>query len=226
LGAQFAKNVSFANTRFNRRAVFNENRKPGNDFDGAIFLGDVSFNESIIDKILLRGAKFSKNSRIFLDNCDYNMFDVNWEDIKDIIPYNGNSYLKLITNFRILGYFSDADECYYHYRDARRKEEDSNLSFQKLTDTLAWITCGYGVRPQNAVLLSILAILIFAGIYYKQSIRLINYRNSSLELDLKRKLFYDWLFPTFRSFSSSRNNFCILVPTTIGLSSAVRSDSR
>ena len=32
--------------------------------------------------------------------------------------------------------------------------------------------------------------------------------------------------PTFRSFSSSRNNFCIPVPTTIELSSAVRSDSR
>ena len=34
------------------------------------------------------------------------------------------------------------------------------------------------------------------------------------------------LIPTFRSFSSSRNNFCIPVPTTIESSSAVRSDSR
>ena len=32
--------------------------------------------------------------------------------------------------------------------------------------------------------------------------------------------------PTFRSFSSSRNNFCIPVPTTVESSSAVRSDSR
>jgi 5-methylcytosine-specific restriction enzyme subunit McrC len=34
------------------------------------------------------------------------------------------------------------------------------------------------------------------------------------------------IHPTFRSFSSSRNNFCIPVPATKGSFSAVRSDSR
>ena len=34
------------------------------------------------------------------------------------------------------------------------------------------------------------------------------------------------LYPTFRSFSSSRNNICIPVPAMIGSFSAVRSGSR
>ena len=80
------------------------------------------------------------------------------------VPFNGSVYLTLIRNFRNLEQFEDQDDCYYQYRT--EKQARSPKIFPKLFDRLAWISCGYGVRPSHTILLSVAIILLFMGIFW------------------------------------------------------------
>jgi uncharacterized protein YjbI with pentapeptide repeats len=239
-GARFSKNADFTEAKFESRALFNAKQIPTMPMDGAVFSGDMILNGSIIDKLMLHGSKFDENSSLFLDDCDYNILLVNWSEIKNNLVYkkedDGAIYLKLISNFNNRGYFSDADECYYQYRNERRNSEQSVLP--KTLDTLAWITCGYGVRPQYAIRLSIILILLFAGFYWMQpAAKNANASKSKsiidklylIAQDLKRRSIADlesWIFFSLRVFTfqskvervaGSRMKYVVALEGIIGL---------
>ena len=67
-------------------------------------------------------------------------------------------------NYRQLGWSSDEDECYYQYRTLEQTNKE--FGWSKAIDVLAWLSCGYGVRPGYAVIWSLLTILVFALIFW------------------------------------------------------------
>ena len=50
---------------------------------------------------------------------------------------------------------------------AIREGENRKINWSKLLDGLAWISCGYGVRPRYTVFLSCFFILLFAFLYWQ-----------------------------------------------------------
>jgi hypothetical protein len=73
-------------------------------------------------------------------------------------------YLALTKNFRNLEQFEDEDACYYQYR--KEKQARATSLIPKALDRLAWVSCGYGVRPSRTIMLSIMIILLFTGIFW------------------------------------------------------------
>ena len=135
------KRVNFMNSVFNGEAnfegetVFLEDA----DFKGAKFKGDVYFYSTDFKKmLLLRGANFNR------------LRVPSWSSIKDKIDCDGPAYLLLVSSFKKLEQFDNADDCLYDYREWRRtsndvsKEKRSNWS--KLYDFISHYSCGYGVR--------------------------------------------------------------------------------
>ena len=108
---------------------------------------------------------FEKNSKINLKDADFNRLKAHWDEIKDRVVFDPGVYLALIDNYRVLGWHSDEDDCYYEYRRLDQAEKGFGLS--KAVDVLAWLSCGYGVRPGYTVAWAISTILVFALIFWK-----------------------------------------------------------
>jgi hypothetical protein len=152
-GAQFRRYASFEGAQFRRYASFGGASFSGDaNFKGAQFDGDAYFME----------AKF--DGKLTLNNVRFSSIQIKWDTINDHLIYNEAIYLSLIKNFETLGYFRDADNCYYRYRQENQAREPSIGS--KLLDILAWISCGYGVRPVHTFALSLLVTLLFGILFW------------------------------------------------------------
>ena len=110
------------------------------------------------------GTAFRQGSRLYLAKADINRMIVSWSQIKDIISYDTAAYLALIKNYKDLGQGNDASECYYEYRYLNQAHKP--IGFSKFLDMVAWLTCGYGVRPHYALFCGMVIILLFAIIYW------------------------------------------------------------
>jgi hypothetical protein len=163
----FAEDVDFGSAIFNRNAIFKF----------AAFKGDGYFNNATF------------NGSLNLDRAKFSKVEVRFNSIEGHIAYNENTYLKLIENFKSLGWFNDADNCYFYYRTA--KQEQSELGWSKLTDTIGLITCGYGVRPGYTLLLSC-ALVIFFGLLYHlgKGIAGLNSNNLVAQISFPDALYY------------------------------------
>lgn len=115
-------------------------------------------------------AEFDRGSRISLKKSDLGRLEVGWSTIKELLLYDGAAYLSLVKNYRNLEWFEDADGCYYQYRRLSQSLkplfQERRLNWSKAFDMVGWVSCGYGVRPAYAVLLSALFIIIFAALFY------------------------------------------------------------
>lgn len=140
--AYFEEDAEFGAAIFDGDAIFNF----------AVFKGDGYFNSAIFNK------------KLNLDRTKFSKLEIKFESIKKPLVYNENTYLKLVENFKSLGWFSDADDCYFHYR--KSKQEQTGLGISKLVDTLAWLTCGYGVRPGYTLALSFSLVVFFGFLYW------------------------------------------------------------
>jgi uncharacterized protein YjbI with pentapeptide repeats len=149
------------------------------NFNGAEFSNDVNFELSSFDHVnltmedvkpihilRLSDASFENKSTISLKGTEYARLYVHWDSIKDAIIYNGEVYLTLVKNFKNIEYFEDADACYYQYRRERQSMR-SWLERAKYVDILAWLTCGYGVRPGYTLGLGFFAVLASAVYYWR-----------------------------------------------------------
>lgn len=177
-------NANFEWTHFNKSAkfwlsVFGDRA----DFRGAHF-GDIAdfYEVQFNNTADFWGAQFEKD--LFLADVSFKIFRIEWASIDNKLNCNGPPYLQLIKNFKDLEQFEDADSCYYQYRDWRRVTRP--LEWAKLTDYVAWLSCGYGVRWVNTLLSSIFVVLLF-GMYYESfslrgMLRIISIRNSNSDL--------------------------------------------
>ena len=191
--AVFDGDAEFSMAKFNRCesyfwwAEFSDNAY----FEGAVFIGGnsdfrkaefserVTFEKSIFyhTNLMLDGSKiyiltlsnanFENGTTISLAGTNYQRLYVHWDSIKNALVYNGEVYLTLVKNFRNIEYFEDADGCYYQYRRERQAIRSWGER-AKYTDILAWLTCGYGVRPGYTLGLGVFVVLVSA-IYYRKT---------------------------------------------------------
>ncbi|MDD1726949.1 MAG: hypothetical protein CG443_634 [Methanosaeta sp. ASP1-1] len=162
--SEFAGVANFSRASFATEANFSRARFNDADFGRARFERDFHLVNAKVYTLKLSDSLFTDGSSIHLKDFNFNRLAVRWNTISNHVPYNGSVYLTLVRNFRNLEQFEDQDECYYQYR--REKQARSHRSFQRLFDRLAWVSCGYGVRPSHTILLSLAIILIFTGIFW------------------------------------------------------------
>ncbi len=162
--AQFQGEANFSRAHFNTEANFSRARFSDADFGRARFRRSFHLSNAKVYTLRLSDAIFEKDSSIHCKDLNYNRIVVRWNSIRNNLPYNGSVYLTLIKNFRNLEQFEDEDDCYYQYR--KEKQARNTKAFPKLIDQLAWLSCGYGVRPSHTMLLSLALIILFTAIYW------------------------------------------------------------
>jgi len=198
-GSRFVKDASFNSAQFKERAQFmgaifcEDARFLGARFTEACDLTASEFHKNLsienarIYTMRLFKASFGCESRISLQGSDFDRLEVRWASVKDWLVYDGAVYLALMKNFRNLEWFDDADDCYFQYR--RKSQAEKRLysrkggapavNWSKLLDYLAWISCGYGVRPNYTVYLSIILIILFAGLFWTGDSIVVEHLNST-----------------------------------------------
>jgi hypothetical protein len=174
--ANFNDMAIFSNVNFDGPVFFNDSVfcsdanfdnaqfQAPTDISYAAFKGDLKMNSTKITRMLLDGSAFGNGSRLYLAKADINRLIVSWSQIKDILSFDTAAYLSLIKNYKDLGQSNDANECYYEYRYLNQASKP--IGFSKFLDTVAWLTCGYGVRPHYALFCGMVIILIFSLIYW------------------------------------------------------------
>jgi uncharacterized protein YjbI with pentapeptide repeats len=199
-GSNFSKNANFRRTIFLGYAIFRETTfssnvyigwasfRGGVVFEGATFSGYAEFEGATFSVFAnFKEATFSGYAN-FLGTTfsSYTEFKVaSFSGIADFCGANFSgdtgfdeaAYLALIKNYNALGWYGDASDCYYDYRNAVRKNWpaasapglDARLSslLDRLVDFLEWILYGYGVRPSFPIAWSALIILAF-GLFFRQ----------------------------------------------------------
>ena len=134
-------------------------------FQSARFDGDLNFKGGSISTLLFEKAALDTDSRIILNDTDFARFKAHWKDIADHVVWDPGAYLALVSNYHGLGWSEDEDDCYYQYRKLDQSQKGWGVS--KAIDVLAWLSCGYGVRPGYAVAWALLTILAFALVYWR-----------------------------------------------------------
>lgn len=116
------------------------------------------------ERCLWTKALLWSRSCISLDDSGITHLFVRWDTIKDHIAYNPSVYLFLVKSFKDSGQFSEADSCYYQYRDLSQKKKSWSVS--KIKDLLADFYYGYEVKPFRALRVWALAIGIAAILFF------------------------------------------------------------
>ncbi|MFZ3148957.1 MAG: pentapeptide repeat-containing protein [Methanothrix sp.] len=162
--AQFQREANFTRAHFAIDANFSRANFNDADFGRARFEKYFHLANAKVYTLNLSDAVFAEGSSIHLKDFNFNRIVVRWNSIKEHIPFNGSVYLTLTKNFRNLEQYEDQDDCYYQYR--KQKQALSHKTIPKLFDRIAWLTCGYGVRPSHTILLSVAIIFLFTGIFW------------------------------------------------------------
>ncbi len=173
----FAKEVNFNLARFSQAAYFSGAKFQGlalfgltkfddiTSFQSARFYDDINFKGGSISTILLDKAWFAGNSRIILNDTDFARFKAHWNEIETHVVWNPGAYLALVNNYHGLGWSADEDDCYYQYR--KIDQGHKRWGWSKVIDILAWLSCGYGVKPGYAGVWSLITIFLFSLVFWK-----------------------------------------------------------
>lgn len=186
-GSKFNSNANFAYSEFNGKAIFARSQfNSFADFSRTQFDNTTDFSESMFRKeIKFTDAKFGGftsfdvsqfkegaffenatfEDKLALTRTSYDELHIRWNSIKKGLFYDDTAYLKLIKNFKDLGYFEDYDNCYFQYRKDRRGQPWSLHPLEeparKFLDLLSEWSYGYGTRPVNPFVGSLLLIVLF-----------------------------------------------------------------
>ncbi|MBK5189965.1 MAG: pentapeptide repeat-containing protein [Methanosarcinales archaeon] len=159
----FRDDASFMYTTFSDDAEFWHTHFSGNAYFNSVkFRGNAEFTSAEFDEVDFSNTAFSQF--FLLHDADFKRIKVSWSSLKDLYSFDGPTYIKLIKNFREMEQFEDADGAYYQYR--RVSQANKNWSLSKLGDVVAWLTCGYGVKPGYAAACAVVTTIIFTPIYW------------------------------------------------------------
>jgi hypothetical protein len=150
VNAVFKGDANFMGVQFRNDADFEEAEFDGNAyFDNARFFGVALLEDTI----------FSGN--LSLKKANYDKLYIRWHNIKSF-DYDENSYLMLIENFKRIGFYDDANKCYFQYMmDYRNRQTFSGWAI-----STAWLLFGgYGVDMSWPFYSSLFIILAFGFIY-------------------------------------------------------------
>lgn len=166
ISSRFRAPTHFGTVNFSADAVFQLAQFDNlAHFIGSNFSGNLNLMSSKIANIKLENTTFTKDALILLKDSDFVKFQTHWNHIKNNLAYDGAAYLKLVKNYKDLEWFSDSDDCYYQYRTESQNMKSWGLS--RISDMLACISCGYGVRPFNPVYCSLALIIVSTGILWR-----------------------------------------------------------
>ncbi len=163
--SSFGGLADYGNVDFNKTAFFG-----GVKFTDLAYFANARFNRDLILEgarlysMQLDNATFSENSKINLNSTDFSKFVVHWDILQSRIVYNGAAYLALVKNYKSLEWFDEADECYYQYR--RIGQEQASWGWDKVSDIISWLSCGYGVRVSYTAFWCLFTILVFGIIFW------------------------------------------------------------
>ncbi len=164
-GATFNGKSDFSKSQFSKKAIFKGSYfKQDVNFMDSKFSGHLLFYETQFDKLAnLRRSNFDKKSKFFLQMIDFDTIYIDWDSIKSIYKkFDDKIYLSLIENYKARGFFEDADDCYYLYRNKRR----SGLSNPYyVADWILMALYGYGVKPLRP-LGGLLILLVASSLLY------------------------------------------------------------
>jgi hypothetical protein len=146
--------VNFQKTKFKGKASF-----LGSEFKNEADFSESQFNSSLV----FLGTRFY--GELYFNNVKFDKFSINWDSIRYKLISDEPGYISLINNFKKMGQFDDADSCYYEYREWKRNNWPAYELDEKIWDSLAWISCGYGVRWTHTIATGCFIILLF-GFYY------------------------------------------------------------
>jgi uncharacterized protein YjbI with pentapeptide repeats len=185
--ATFSGNANFKDATFSSDADFRKAEFIGNttfgeaEFNGNIEFGDARFeNETSFYRILFKRPAYFENCTIKslnLTKAEYSRLHLRWGDITSL-HFDEAAYLALIKNYNNLGWYGDANGCYYDYRNAVRERwmaDSSTKGFAArlsnlldwFVDFMEWLLYGYGVKPPFPIAWSVGTILAF-GLFFRQ----------------------------------------------------------
>lgn len=164
--ARFSDAAYFSGAEFREIALFGLTKfEDIVSFQSAEFDKDVNFKGGSISTMLLEKSIYGRESRIILNDTDFARLKAHWSEIEGNVVWEPGAYLALVNNYHGLGWSRDEDTCYYQYRSLNQAQ--SGWGWSKAIDVLAWLSCGYGVRPGYAVAWALLTILAFALVFWK-----------------------------------------------------------
>ncbi len=164
--ARFADAAYFSGARFQDKAIFGLTKfEDIASFQNAAFDSDLNFKGGSISTLLLEKGRYGRSCRIILNDTDLGRLKAPWKEISAHVVWDPGAYLALVDNYHRMGWSGDEDDCYYRYR--RLDQAQKAPGWSKAIDVLAWLSCGYGVRPGYAVVWALLTILSFALIFWR-----------------------------------------------------------
>ena len=185
--ATFSGDIDFGWTTFSSEAYFTYATFKGNaNFDQTEFNGNIEFenvifeNETSFYRAFFKRPAYFENSFIKslnLAKAEYIRLHLRWDDIGSL-HFDEAAYLALIKNYYNLGWYGDANRCYYDYRNAVRRSWQAASSpgfaakvsspLDRLVDFGEWLLYGYGVRPSFPIAWCIGIILAFGLIFWQK----------------------------------------------------------
>lgn len=180
-GSNFKSSTSFSNGSFMHDATF----------DGVIFEGDAYFSSSFEGIVSFSRAYFFKQEFIHFYNVDFRRCILLNTDIRGIdfsmvrwgeagrwfwkrrVIYKPedaypseieNTYRRIRQSYEERRNYPEAGDFYYGEMDSKRKSSSARRYLPSLT-TLFWISSGYGQRPFQAGLITLLLLSMFTGLF-------------------------------------------------------------
>jgi uncharacterized protein YjbI with pentapeptide repeats len=228
---RFESDVVFRESRFLQGSTFGLSSFAGLadfgnvDFQKTAFFGGVKFSDLAYfvaarfhEDLILEGARlysmqldevsFAESSKVNLNSTDFTKFVVHWSTIRDRMVYNGAAYLALVKNYKSLEWFDEADDCYYQYR--RIGQVLAPWGWDKLSDIISWLSCGYGVRVSYTAFWCLFTILFFGVIFWagrgmsKFEIDGMELPGDTRRIPSKRASFTDALYFSIAMFTTSQ----------------------
>ena len=184
-GANFSGDTYFSDVTFNGDAHFGDTN----------FSGDAIFNSAEFNNVVFSNTTFSK---VYLHGIDFRSMEVEWSSLKDVLVFDGQTYIKLIKNFREMEQFGNADDAYFKYRQLSRSNEKRLLP--KSREIFMEISCGYGVKPEYTAIMAGVIILIFTPFYFRRGgIKRLKENNEDEKQDVSR---YDAFYFSMTTFTT------------------------
>ncbi len=183
--AEFSGEAKFIGATFNGDAYYERAAFIGNssfqdaEFNGNIEFSDARFkNETSFYRILFKRPAYFEDCSIKslnLTKAEYSRLHLRWDGIESL-HFDEAAYLALIKNYNTLGWYGDANDCYYDYRNAVRNNwmaasspgfsaRLSNL-LDWFIDFMEWLLYGYGVKPSFPIAWSAGIVLAF-GLFFR-----------------------------------------------------------
>ena len=160
--ADFAGDAHFMYANFSGHSTFYDvDFSDDAKFESANFTDYASFDSTEFNKVSFTGTSFTNVS---LNESDFNQMKVKWSTLKDVLVFDGLTYIKLIKNFREMEQFEDADAAYYQYRQLSQANKKWS---SKLIDVVAGASCGYGVKPERTLIWAFVLIMVFTLVYWR-----------------------------------------------------------